>query len=68
MEDQDLIYCTCLQNGKTVNQLIQIVALKHAHGQGILNAILAGLLRVGEEDLKKRPLPLIVMDLLLSQP
>ncbi|KAJ8375727.1 hypothetical protein SKAU_G00063070 [Synaphobranchus kaupii] len=56
VKDQELIYCTYLQNGKPVNQLIQIVALDHAHSQGILDAILAGLLKVvvGEGDLKKR--------------
>ncbi|KAK7156938.1 hypothetical protein R3I94_006858 [Phoxinus phoxinus] len=55
VKDQELIYCVYLQNGNPVNQLIQIVALDHAHSQGILDAILAGLLKVGvgEEDLKK---------------
>ncbi|KAJ8385108.1 hypothetical protein AAFF_G00192490 [Aldrovandia affinis] len=55
VKDQELIYCTYLQNGKPVNQLIQIVALDHANSQGILDAILAGLLKVGvgEGDLKK---------------
>jgi len=54
VKDQELIYCVYLQDGKPVNQLIQIVALDHAHSQGILDAILAGLLKVGvgEEDLK----------------
>lgn len=56
--DQELIYCTFLQNGKPVNQLVQVpvVALEHAHSHGILDYILAGLLkvRVGEDDLKKR--------------
>ncbi|KAJ8416201.1 hypothetical protein AAFF_G00382230 [Aldrovandia affinis] len=41
VKDQELIYCTYLQNGKPVNQLIQIVALDHANSQGILDAILA---------------------------
>ncbi|KAJ8367171.1 hypothetical protein AAFF_G00324500 [Aldrovandia affinis] len=56
VKDQELIYCAYLQNGKPVNQLIQIVALDHANSQGILDAILAGLLKVGvgEGDLKKR--------------
>ncbi|KAJ8412747.1 hypothetical protein AAFF_G00116980 [Aldrovandia affinis] len=36
VKDQELIYCTYLQNGKPVNQLIQIVALDHANSQGIL--------------------------------
>ncbi|KAJ8387984.1 hypothetical protein AAFF_G00147750 [Aldrovandia affinis] len=56
VKDQELIYCTYLQNGKPVNQLIHIVALDHANSQGILDAILAGLLKVGvgEGDLKKR--------------
>ncbi|KAJ8412699.1 hypothetical protein AAFF_G00116500 [Aldrovandia affinis] len=48
--------CFFEENGKPVNQLIQIVALDHANSQGILDAILAGLLKVGvgEGDLKKR--------------
>ncbi|KAJ8386092.1 hypothetical protein AAFF_G00176860 [Aldrovandia affinis] len=56
VKDQELIYCTYLQNGKPVNQLIQIVALDHANSQGILDAILSGLLKVvvAEGDLKKR--------------
>ncbi|KAJ8404082.1 hypothetical protein AAFF_G00344320 [Aldrovandia affinis] len=56
VKDQELIYCTYLQNGKPVNQLIQIVVLDHANSQGILDAILAGLLKVGvgEGDLKKQ--------------
>lgn len=45
-----------MEDGKPVNQFVDIVLLEHAHSQGILDAILVGLRNVGltEQDLKSR--------------
>ncbi|KAI4813074.1 hypothetical protein KUCAC02_024426 [Chaenocephalus aceratus] len=56
VKDQEMVYLTYVEDGKPVNQFVDIVSLEHAHSQGILDAILVGLRNVGltEQDLKSR--------------
>jgi len=56
VKDQEMVYLTNVEDGKPVNQFVDIVSLEHAHSQGILDAILVGLRNVGltEQDLKSR--------------
>ncbi|KAK5881723.1 hypothetical protein CesoFtcFv8_022488 [Champsocephalus esox] len=56
VKDQEMVYLTYVEDGKPVNQFVDIVSSEHAHSQGILDAILVGLSNVGltEQDLKSR--------------